>query len=77
MSAIVFNLPKVSTARRANKYVRQGFQDHQHCLGRGVNPYQSGFRSEWWDQGWCEAELCEISEPSKAELERYLAAGNE
>jgi hypothetical protein len=75
---VVFKLPPVSAAPAAQTYVTEGFQANQHCKGRGANPYPDPSRMrEWWDQGWCEAELCDVPEPQRTELERYLAGGNE
>lgn len=77
MSQVVFKLPPISSAKRAERYVTAGFQAHVHCNGRGDNPYPVGLRFDWWDQGWCEAALCDLPEPRREELERWLAGGNE
>ena len=77
MGQMVFELPKASKSPSAQKYITEGFHANQHCEGRGDCPYDSGMRAEWWDQGWCEAELCDLSEPARTELEIWLAGGNE
>jgi hypothetical protein len=78
MPQVVFKLPEPSTANQARRYVREGFRASQHCSGRGGNPYPDGSRRwEWWDQGWCEAELCDVPEPNRTQLERWLAGGND
>jgi hypothetical protein len=78
MSQIVFTLPQQSTSQRARRYIQQGFTAHENCKGRGANPYPSfSLREGWWDSGWCEAELIDLPEPARTEMERWLAGGND
>lgn len=80
MGQVVFELPK---RRRpagpvADRFITEGFQAEQECLGRGENPYDSGSRRfDWWDEGWCEAALCDLPPGRREELEIWLAGGNE
>ena len=76
MGQATFELPAPSKAESAQPFIAEGFQANQHCKGRGRNPYD-GRKAEWWDQGWCEAELCDLPPDQRRDLEAWLAGGNE
>lgn len=78
MGQMTFKVPPPSTAAAAQPFITKGFQANQHCKGRGDCPYEPGTRkADWWDQGWCEAELIDLPPDRRAELEIWLAAGND
>ena len=79
MSQVVWTLPRTANPTpEAERYITEGFEAHQHCTGRGGNPHDYDTPAgQWWDEGWCEAELCDLPPDRREAMERYLAGGNE
>jgi hypothetical protein len=79
MSQVVFKLPvrRKPPGPRAAEVIKEGFQANVHCRGRGANPWGNGWKAGCWDEGWCEAELIDLPQDRRSEVEAWLAGGNE